>query len=351
MRLDQVLDDDVVAVLAREKIETVQQLLTADRSVVDELAWEMDAVAQRAAGGVHAEEDDGSSAWSGGERWISAAVTGMLRARDKRVTSALELSRTRAMARGLTLGDAALDGLLGGRGLTIGGLHEIVGPSATGKTQLCVQLLLNVMRPESAGGLDGKAVYVCTEGNTDTAIRRLEQMAGAAGLTGWNEAVLVEHCMTLEEQWNVISNRLPVLMAREDVRLVVVDSIAALVRSDFDASEAMRRSEWLFGHATRLKRLAARHDAVIVVTNQVRADMSATAVLASGDDPVQPALGLSWTNCVTSRLCTARRSSSTSADGIRRTLAVAFAPHVPPAVVPFTISARGVHGVADALDE
>jgi hypothetical protein len=58
--------------------------------------------------------------------------------------------------------------------------------------------------------------------------------------------------------------------ARE-VRLVVIDSIAALLRLDFQGREGMgERQELLGRQAAALKLLAERHNIPVLVTNQVR---------------------------------------------------------------------------------
>lgn len=54
----------------------------------------------------------------------------------------------------LTTGCKLLDEVLQG-GLVSHGITEISGESASGKTQLCLQLSLNVQLPESQGGLNG----------------------------------------------------------------------------------------------------------------------------------------------------------------------------------------------------
>jgi len=52
----------------------------------------------------------------------------------------------------LTLGDRALNDALGG-GIPINGITEIVGEAGLGKTQLGMQLCLNVQLPGSVGGM------------------------------------------------------------------------------------------------------------------------------------------------------------------------------------------------------
>ena len=63
----------------------------------------------------------------------------------------------------LRSGCDSIDDLLHG-GFRSGLLTEICGEAGAGKTQLCLQLLLQAGLPKELGGLDGAACYVSTEG-------------------------------------------------------------------------------------------------------------------------------------------------------------------------------------------
>ena len=60
-------------------------------------------------------------------------------------------------------GSQELDRLLGG-GIETGSITEIFGEFRTGKTQLCHTLCVTCQRPLDAGGAEGRAIYVDTEG-------------------------------------------------------------------------------------------------------------------------------------------------------------------------------------------
>jgi RAD51-like protein 2 len=57
-----------------------------------------------------------------------------------------------------------LDEILGG-GFPLGKITEVCGAAGLGKTQLCMQLSVNVQIPECFGGLGAKAIYIDTEGS------------------------------------------------------------------------------------------------------------------------------------------------------------------------------------------
>jgi RecA/RadA recombinase len=63
----------------------------------------------------------------------------------------------------LSSGNSQLDLLLGG-GFREGIVTEICGEASAGKTQICLQLLLQACLPKSMGGLYASSCYISTEG-------------------------------------------------------------------------------------------------------------------------------------------------------------------------------------------
>ncbi|KAF5916017.1 hypothetical protein HPG69_003091, partial [Diceros bicornis minor] len=59
---------------------------------------------------------------------------------------------------------SALDDILGG-GVPLTKTTEICGAPGVGKTQLCMQLAVDVQIPECFGGVEGEAVFIDTEGS------------------------------------------------------------------------------------------------------------------------------------------------------------------------------------------
>ncbi|KRZ34801.1 DNA repair protein RAD51 -like protein 3 [Trichinella pseudospiralis] len=80
----------------------------------------------------------------------------------------------------------SLDNALGG-GIPLGQMTECAGPSGIGKTQLCLQLAVDVCIPKVLGGVDGEVIYIDTEGAFK--YKRLKQIAEAA----------VSHCRRVAE--------------------------------------------------------------------------------------------------------------------------------------------------------
>lgn len=159
---------------------------------------------------------------------------------------------------------------------------------------------------------------------------------------------------------------------RMPVRLIVIDSIAAVFRSEFDNTfcDLKKRSSLFFKISGKLKELAKRFDMAVVVTNQV-VDLVAPneginglrlgnlGTLCSSGRRVTPALGLAWANCVNSRLFLSRheeiigdKNGKVDENGCvllsrltRRQLHVVFAPHLPDSSCEFMITREGVFGV------
>ena len=58
----------------------------------------------------------------------------------------------------------SIDSLLGG-GFAVSEVTELVGLPGIGKTQLCIQLCVDVALPKQFGGVCGEALYIDTEGS------------------------------------------------------------------------------------------------------------------------------------------------------------------------------------------
>ncbi|KAJ7552481.1 hypothetical protein O6H91_06G057100 [Diphasiastrum complanatum] len=345
---------------------------------------------------------------------------------------------SRRLATKCSTGCSVLDSVLAG-GIACGSITEIVGESASGKTQLALQLLLAVQMPLSCGGLRGSALYLFTEGYFPD--RRLQQLARCFKVQGRFEEtnaidrhdrvfsskdgkmksgrkrpaekeftasvsplgeqvrsldhiravnnhstvvvsnkeekrkrcnaevsyggeqfpyskqvfkvtddeyslrgrefsgafstsqmkntnfitsdpcenIFVQGVQEVEELFDAL-DQLHALLVRPSampVRLIVIDSIAALFRSAFDNTikDMSTRAGLFFKLASTLKRYAEQFDLAVVVTNQVmdvvedqiksvkkQLQIGNTAVLCSSGRMVAPALGLSWANCVNTRL-------------------------------------------------
>ncbi|EXC23982.1 DNA repair protein XRCC3-like protein [Morus notabilis] len=278
-----------------------------------------------------------------------------------------------------TLGCPVLDRCLGG-GIPCNSMTELVAESASGKTQFCLQLALSAQLPPSRGGLSASSLYLHTE--FPFPFRRLHQLRrafcdrhsiGREFDPSDNVFVHAVHSADqLLDEMRKIESFLSERKPRFPVRVIVIDSIAALFRSEFDNTpfDLKRRSSLFFKISGKLKSLVDRFNVAVVVTNQVvdfmgdNGGMNGLRIgnlkyLYSSERRVCPALGLAWANCVNSRLFLSRNEevireengSANAGNGdtlrrqTRRRIHVLFAPHLPESSTEFVIRREGVFGV------
>lgn len=153
------------------------------------------------------------------------------------------------------------------------------------------------------------------------------------------------------------------------VRLIIIDSIASIFRDAGDnagVTEYTERAGMLFRIAGLLKRYAYQYDLAVVVTNQVTdvvEDLNSAACahtgackLMSGGRQVVPALGLSWANCVNTRIFLSKLEEHEMARLIVsgngsgpvpsiRSMQVVFSPFLPPSSCLYVVQREGVLGV------
>lgn len=189
--------------------------------------------------------------------------------------------------------DPTLDAALHG-GVPTGCVTEIAGEAGAGKTQLLLSLLLAVQLPPPHG-TSRRALYISTEAPLST--RRLTQMLAhnplLSSLPGDSPRPSLDNVIStttpdLESQEHILSYQVPVEVARRNVGLIVLDSVAANYRAEFErggtsaggaggrGSNMGARGAELVRLGMLLRDLARSHDLAVVVSNQV-ADRFASA--------------------------------------------------------------------------
>ncbi|KAL6707055.1 DNA repair protein rhp57 [Coniothyrium glycines] len=176
--------------------------------------------------------------------------------------------------------DEKLDAALRG-GIPPGYLVEITGESGAGKTQLLLTLLLASQLPPPHG-LAKSAVYISTEAVLATT--RLAQLLSShpvlASLPAHHKPslsrILSIQTPDLESQEHILRYQLPVAIKKHGVGLVVVDSVAANYRAEFEkkgekngAASMARRGTQLVQLGALLRELAHTEGIAVVVANQV----------------------------------------------------------------------------------
>ncbi|NXF33867.1 XRCC3 protein, partial [Nyctibius bracteatus] len=265
----------------------------------------------------------------------------------------------------LSLGCPVLDNLLKG-GIPLVGITELAGESSAGKTQISLQLCLCVQYPYKYGGLESGAVYICTEDVFPS--KRLQQLidqqhklradvpAEIIQKIKFGNSIFVEHAADLDTFHNCITKRISLLLTRGMVRLVVIDSIAALFRCEFGVSDSVMKARYLQTFGAQLHSLSTRFRTPIIsedISYSAHTCRNPLCFLYSVvDKRVSPALGITWANQLLMRLMVSRISQPEQSSGAvshhtrsMRTLRVVFAPHLPPSSCYYAVKLEGVKGI------
>ncbi len=170
----------------------------------------------------------------------------------------------------ITTGSQELDDVLGG-GIETGSVIEFFGEFRTGKTQIMHQLCVNVQLPKEKGGLEGRALYVDTEGTFRP--ERIIQMSEGLDLDYkkvlknivYGRAYNSDHqILLIKEAANLIKEK--------NIKLIVIDSLIGHFRSEYIGRGTLAtRQQTINAHLHDLLRLCDIYtDLAIVLTNQVQ---------------------------------------------------------------------------------
>lgn len=184
-----------------------------------------------------------------------------------------------------------------------GTITEIVGPAGMGKTQACMMMCVCAALPLEFGGLGGGVVYIDTE--KTFAPGRVVEMAKQRhpALAGFPDALadLTSRILVYQESSTAAIlqrlNNLEAVLIEKNIKLLIVDSIAAPVRQQYDAEHLSERQDFLGAIASKVKYLAENVNICVLITNQVTTrygDQSSGSYL-------HPALGVGWAHSVNTR--------------------------------------------------
>jgi len=240
--------------------------------------------------------------------------------------------------------DAALS-----NGIPTGVITEFCGPPGSGKTQLCLQLCLNVQISSDVGGMDGEAVFVDT--NRGFSPYRFREIAIAQSRKLFNSSPLTQSLIDkflngvkmyfvsdYEQLLAVIYNFENVLAENSRIRLIVIDSISYLFRQMKHAEGDTIRTQILYELMTILQQLADQFHCAIVLTNELTTRMVETN---NASTLLVPSMGDSYSHRVTQLItlaCEDVRSDVFCAN-IDKSL---YSPEI---IVKFKITADGVRSV------
>jgi len=241
-----------------------------------------------------------------------------------------EVMKKREQVGKISTGSSELNKMLGG-GIESQAITEFYGKFASGKTQITHQLSVNVQLSKEKGGLEGKALYIDTEGTFRP--ERIVQMAKAVGLDPdtalanikIGKAYNSDHQMLLAEKAGSIAEE-------EGIKLVVVDSLMSHFRSEYVGRGTLaERQQKLNRHLSILGKIADQHNLPVVVTNQV---MASPGLLFG--DPTEPVGGHILAHKSTFRVYLRRGK------GEKRVAKLVDSPHLPDSECIFSITEDGI---------
>ncbi|OLY80664.1 Meiotic recombination protein DMC1/LIM15-like protein [Smittium mucronatum] len=171
--------------------------------------------------------------------------------------TATQFGELRACVVNISTGCKEFDKILGG-GIQTMSITEAFGEFRTGKTQIAHTLCVTTQLPLQMGGGNGKAAYIDTEGTFRP--DRIREIAERFGLDSniVMDNIIYARAYNSEHQFDLL-NEVASRFAEENgvYRLLVVDSIIALFRTDFTGrGELSERQQKLNLFLSRLTRIA-----------------------------------------------------------------------------------------------
>ncbi|XP_020826792.1 DNA repair protein XRCC3 isoform X2 [Phascolarctos cinereus] len=170
----------------------------------------------------------------------------------------------------------------------------------------------------------------------------------------FGNSIFIEHAADIETLFECITKRAPILLSRGMVRLIIIDSIAALFRCEFGIQHSITKAKYLQSLGAKLHQLSNGFQSPVLCINQITYTVDERGLAGTNMDVlerVSPALGITWSNQLLMRLMVSRsscefsRDTDASATGtVVRTLSVIFAPHLPQSYCHYMVNAEGVKG-------
>ena len=197
---------------------------------------------------------------------VTQAARAML---NIKFTTAKEILSRRGNIGFITTGSKSVDTLLG-KGFETQAITELIGEFGSGKTQICHQTCVTVQLPKERGGLEGKALFIDTEGTFRP--ERIVNIAQNFGLDPnqvldniiYAKAYNSDHQILLAEEADHI-------VPENNVRLLIVDSVITHFRSEYPGREALApRQQKLNKHLHQLLRMSDIYNLAVIVTNQIQ---------------------------------------------------------------------------------
>ncbi|XP_051162778.1 DNA repair protein XRCC3-like [Leptopilina boulardi] len=238
----------------------------------------------------------------------------------------------------LTSGCSKIDSALRG-GFSRKGITQFYGQAGTGKTQIALQLCLTVQIPTKPQNEPSGAIYICTEAVFPS--QRLNELlmkshiAKKYYITG--DIIFVEHVPIMEKLEECICVKVPFLMQRRKIGLLIIDSIAAPYRVEYDDKLLKTRAKSLRKIGEQLHSISREYNIPIICINQVSALINNESLGINENDEI-PTLGIVWSNLI-------NHSFHLSKNNNRRFMHFMHSSYLPKKTVEYEIRDIGVVGV------
>lgn len=156
-------------------------------------------------------------------------------------------------------GLSQLDVLFGG-GLPFNSITEIYGSAGSGKSQLCLQLVSNVLKSEN----DAKILYICSQERFP--IDRLLSMLGASVEKSLLDRVHIQYFLDSDVEYHYFRYSLLEMMREFEYKLIIFDNIASNARN---IGSVIEKSEHINCVISSLKRLFLYYEVCVIINNQI----------------------------------------------------------------------------------
>ena len=222
-----------------------------------------------------------------------------------RPSTALEIRRrvdSNTLPTGLELIDRKLLGGIPARSVT-----EVVGAPGVGKTQFSMMMSVLALRQAASRATLGErysVAYLDTEAGfrSERALQMADCLFPAILGAARQQLPSRLHYVHLTSTRSLMSTleQLEALVIEQGIRLVVLDSAAALARKEYGRETLAERQRLLGKQAALLKQLAENFAIPVIVTNQMTTYRTGTS--QESHEHLAAALGNTWAHSVNTRL-------------------------------------------------
>jgi DNA repair protein RadA len=234
----------------------------------------------------------------------------------------------------ITTGSAELNRILGG-GIASGKLTEVFGPFKSGKTNLAHTIAVSVQMPRAKGGLGCTVAYIDTE-NTFSK-EKIKRISKRFGLDPKKILAGIFHARIYSSDHQVqMISKAEQLCKERGVRLIILDSLMALMRAEFVGIGMLARRQSVLNNMIHaLSRIAETYNCAVLLTNQVATKMMG---MFSADDAIG---GNIVAHGCHFRLMFKTKGFSSN-NSLKRRAIIVDAPDLPPEEAEFYITSVGI---------